>query len=171
MSLSLYQASIPLFVRQLTQLQGMLGKAAAYCEARKAKPDGLLQARLYFDMLPLVRQVQIASDTAKGCGARLAGVENPVMADTETSFGELHERIDRTLAFLASLKPEQFEGAQQRQIELKFPSITLRFDGADYLVEFALPNFYFHVTTAYALLRHNGVELGKNDFLGKIGKA
>ena len=117
-------------------------------------------------MRPLTFQIQTASDTAKGCAARLAGIEAPAMADTETTFPELQQRIAKTIAFLDSVKPAQLAGAEDREIVLKFPNGEMKFSGKDYVTGFALPNFYFHVTTAYAILRHNGIEIGKRDFLG-----
>ncbi|MDH0896747.1 MULTISPECIES: DUF1993 domain-containing protein [unclassified Pseudomonas] len=167
MSLSLYQASVPQFVRMFGNLSAILDKAAAHAEARKIDPAVLLDARLAPDMHPLTRQVQIASDAAKGCAARLAGVEVPSFADTESSFAELQARIGRTLEFIGSLTPEQIDSGEGREIVLKVPGSELRFSGPDYLLHFVLPNFYFHVTTAYAILRHNGLEIGKMDYLGR----
>ena len=166
MSLSLYQASIPSFVRMFDNLSAILDKAVAYCEERKIDPGVLLNARLAPDMHPLTRQVQIASDLAKGCAARLAGVEPPSFADTETSFAELQARIGKTLEFIRSVTPEQIDAGEGREITLKFPSSEFSFKAPDYLLHFALPNFYFHVTTAYAILRHNGLRIGKMDYMG-----
>lgn len=168
--LTAYAASVPLFKRQLHQLQLMLDKARQHGEHRGSNAELLLQTRLVYDMFPLIRQVQIACDTAKGCCARLAGVEVPRHSDSETSLAELKTRIELTLDFIDSLRPEQFADAATRQIELRFPNSTLRFVGLDYLTQFALPNFFFHVTTVYALLRHNGVALGKSDYLGPAGR-
>lgn len=162
----MYQATIPPFIHMLKALSGVLAKAAAHAEARKIDPAVLLASRLYPDMYPLLRQVQNTSDNAKGAGARLAGIDVPSFADTETTFAELQQRLQKTIGFLNTLRPEQFEGAETRAIKLVFPSLTLEFDGLDYLFNFAQPNFYFHLTTAYAILRHNGVELGKANFLG-----
>jgi|SRR5690606_30131425 len=167
MSLSLYQTSVPVFVRMFGNLQAILDKAAAYAEARKIDPAVLLNARLAPDMHPLTRQVQIASDAAKGCAARLAGVEVPSFADTESSFAELQARIDRTLEFIRGLSPEQIDSGEGREVVLRFPGNELKFRGEDYLLHFVLPNFYFHVTTAYAILRHNGLDIGKMDYLGR----
>ncbi|PAU55288.1 hypothetical protein BZL41_21220 [Pseudomonas sp. PIC25] len=167
MSLSMYQASIPVFQRMLGNLAQILDKAVAYAEAKKIDPNVLINARLAPDMLPLARQVQIATDTAKGCAARLAGVENPSYPDTETTFAELQARLDKTQSFLKSVTAEQIDGSEGKPITLTFPSIELKFDGQNYLLAFALPNFMFHVTTAYAILRHNGLDIGKMDFLGK----
>ncbi|HYQ40189.1 MAG TPA: DUF1993 domain-containing protein [Pseudomonas sp.] len=168
MSLSMYQASIPLLARGLENLAAILLKAAAHAESRRIAPQVFLDARLAPDMFPLVRQVQIVSDTAKGCAARLAGVEVPSFADTEASFAELQERIARTLAFLNGIAAAQVDGSEERPIVLKMHEREVHFTGQTYLLEFALPNFFFHLTTAYGILRHNGVEIGKADYLGKI---
>lgn len=168
MSLSMYQASIPVFVRMFGNLAAILDKAAVYAEAKKIDPAVLLNARLAPDMHPLTRQVQIASDAAKGCAARLAGVETPSFADTESSFAELQARIQKTLDFLQGFSPAQIDGSEGREVVIKFPGAELKFSGQDYLLHFVLPNFYFHLTTAYAILRHNGLEIGKMDFLGRI---
>ena len=165
MSLSMHAATVPPMRHMLKSLSALLTKAESHCEARKIDPAVLLGARLYPDMFPLTRQVQIASDTAKGTAARLADVEIPKFEDTETTFAELHARIDKTIAFLDSLQPQQFEGAESRKIVLPLRDRTIEFSGADYLMLHATPNFLFHVTTAYGLLRHNGVEVGKRDFL------
>jgi len=167
MTISMYQASVPYFIRMLRNLKAILEKGAAHAEAKKIDPAVLVQARLAPDMLALARQVQIASDNAKGCAARLAGVDPPKFEDAETTFAQLYERIDKTVAFLKTLKPEQVDGSEGRAIVLKFPNQTLEFKGLGYLTTFAIPNFTFHVVTAYAILRHNGVELGKTDFLGR----
>ena len=166
MALSMYQASVPVFQRTLTALDAILDKAAAYAEARKIEPAALLGARLYPDMFPLTRQVQFSSDHAKGCPARLAGIAVPSFEDTEKTFPELKARIAKTLDFIGGLKPEQIDGSEGRDISLKAGPRELSFKGQDYLLFFALPNFYFHVTTAFAILRHNGVPIGKLDFLG-----
>ena len=167
MSLSMYQASIPGFLRMLGNLSAILHKAEAYAAERKIEPGVLINARLAPDMLPLVRQVQIATDGVKGCGARLAGIEIPSYADTESSFAELQERIAKTRAFLQGLDAAQFEGSEGKEITLTFPGVEMKFGGRDYLLGFVLPNFYFHVTTAYAILRHNGLQIGKMDYLGQ----
>ncbi|HKV96179.1 MAG TPA: DUF1993 domain-containing protein [Gammaproteobacteria bacterium] len=166
MSLSMYQASVPVFIRALTNLSAILKKGDAYAQAKKVEPAVLVNARLYPDMFTLVRQVQIASDTAKGCAARLAGQEPPSFADQEQTFAELYARLDKTIAFLKTLKPAQIDGSEERAIELKMRDRTLHTKGREYLLERALPNLFFHVTTAYGILRHNGVEVGKHDFLG-----
>ncbi len=163
--MNIYDASVPVFIHFLTSLSVILRKAEAHCAARKIDPVVLLQARLYPDMFALTRQVQIASDAAKGAGARLAGIPVPSFADEEKSFEELQGRIARTIEFLAGLNREQFAGAETRAISIKAGGRELNFTGAAFLETWAQPNFYFHVTTAYAILRHNGVELGKPDFL------
>ncbi|ADO73778.1 DUF1993 domain-containing protein [Stigmatella aurantiaca] len=168
MSLSMYQASVPVFIRTLGQLSAILDKAAAYAEAKKINPQVLIQARLAPDMLPLSFQIQTATDTAKGCAARLAGIEMPSYADTEASFPELKARIAKTVTFLQGVSAAQIDSSEERNIVLKMGSREARFLGQAYLLTFALPNFYFHVTTAYAILRHNGVDIGKQDFLGNL---
>jgi len=164
-SVSLADFSVPLFVRALTNLSNMLDKGAAYAAARKFDPSVLADLRLYPDMFPLKRQVQIACDTVKGAAARLGGVDIPKHEDTETTIDELKARIAKTIAFVKSVDPAKIAGAESTPITLKFPNSTLQFNGKSYLSDFVLPNLYFHVTTTYALLRHNGVEVGKGDFL------
>jgi hypothetical protein len=166
MSLSMYQASIPGFVRMLNNLSTILGKAAAHAEAKKIDPAVFINARLAPDMLPLARQVQIATDGVKGCAARLAGIEVPGFPDTETSFPELQARIGKTVAFLQSVAAAKIDGSEARKVTLKLRGVDETFLGQPYLLDFVIPNFYFHVTTAYAILRHNGVEIGKGDYLG-----
>ncbi|TXH39228.1 MAG: DUF1993 domain-containing protein [Rhodospirillaceae bacterium] len=168
MTISMYQASVPVLVRQLTNLAAILKKAEDHAEAKKIDPSVFINARLAPDMFALARQVQIASDTAKGCAARLAGVEVPSYADTETTFAELQARISKTLDFLKGIKAEQIDGSEDREVVLKMRSGDVTFRGQPYLLDFALPNLYFHVTTVYAILRHNGVEIGKMDYLGGI---
>ncbi len=168
MSVSLYDVSIPIFTLSLTNLSAILDKAASYGEAKKVDPKVIPQARLIVDMLPLSAQIQIACDTAKGGAARLAGVEIPKHEDTEATLAELKARVTKTLDFIKTIKREQLQGAETREIVLQFPQTTLKFNGINYLTNFVLPNFFFHVTMAYALLRKNGVELGKRDFLGQI---
>ncbi|WP_263143466.1 DUF1993 domain-containing protein [Pseudomonas sp. RIT-PI-AD] len=168
MSLSMYQASIPVFLRMFDNLSAILAKAQAHATAKKIDLAVLANARLAPDMLPLIRQVQIATDGAKGCAARLAGVEVPSYADNETTFDELQARIARTQDFLRGFQAAQVEGSETRTIHLSFPGRSLTLTGQDYLLNFVLPNFYFHLTTAYAILRHNGVEIGKMDFLGDV---
>lgn len=168
MSASLYDFSVPPFTLALTNLSNQIDKASAYAERKKFDTKALADARLIADMLTFTRQVQIACDNAKGPVARLAGIENPKHEDNETTFAELKARIAKTLDFIKTVRPEQFVGAETREIVLQFPSLTLKFTGHNYLTKFALPNFYFHVTMAYALLRQNGVELGKPDFIGAV---
>ncbi|MEE7626370.1 DUF1993 family protein [Methylobacter sp. Wu8] len=166
MSLTMYQASIPVFVRMLGNLSAILDKAAAHAEAKKIDPAIFVNARLTPDMYPLSRQVQIATDMVKGCAARLAGIEVPRYEDNETTFAELQARIAKTKAFLQSVSAEQIDGSKDRKITLKFGSRELNLLGQAYLLDFVLPNFHFHLTTAYAILRHNGVEIGKKDYTG-----
>lgn len=166
MTLTMYQASAPRFAAMLKNLSAILDKAAAHAEARKIDPLVLTSARLAPDMFPLSRQVQIACDGAKGAMARLAGVEIPKHEDTEKTFEELKARIAKTVAFIEGFQPAQVDGTEDRDIVLKLRGKDVAFKGMPYLLGFAYPNFYFHVTTAYNILRHNGVELGKGDFLG-----
>jgi hypothetical protein len=144
----------------------ILEKAEQYAEEKKIDPSVLINARLAPDMYPLSRQVQIATDMAKGCAARLAGLEVPVYEDNETTFQELRARIAKTVAFIQSVDAERIDGSEERNITLKLRSREVSFAGQPYLVHFVLPNFYFHVTTAYAILRHNGLAIGKMDFIG-----
>lgn len=167
MAISMYQASVPVYIRTLTNLNAILEKGAAYADAKKIDPAVLINSRLAPDMFPLSRQVQIASDNAKGPAARLAGLEVPKYEDNEQTFVDLCRRIQKTVDYLKTFKPEQIDGSEERTISLPLPSKTLTFRGMPYLLNFALPNFYFHVTTAYDILRHNGVELGKTDYLGR----
>lgn len=166
MPLSMYEASVPVFRHTLGALSAILDKAEAYAAERKIDPAVLLNTRLFPDMFPLVRQVQIASDQAKGCVARLAGVDVPGYEDNEASFADLKARIAKTLAFVEGFKPAQIDGSEERPITMKLRSGELSFTGQSYLLRFVLPNFYFHATTAYDILRHCGVPLGKRDFLG-----
>ena len=168
MSVSLYEVAIPPLALGLTNLSAILDKAAAYATAKKIDAAVLADSRLIADMWPLKRQVQSACDTAKGAAARLAAVEIPKHPDTETSFEELKGRIAKTLAFVHSVKPEQVNASATREIVLQFPGVKLTFSGVDYLSKYVLPSFYFHLTAAYAILRKNGVDVGKFDFLGKI---
>lgn len=171
MQISMYRASVPNFVRMLDNLAAVLAKGAAHAEARGIDPGVLVQARLYPDMFPLARQVQIATDTVKGCAARLAGGEVPSYADTETSFPELQARIGKTREFLESFAPADIDGSEERPIELKLGRETRKFTGIGYLFDFVIPNFYFHVSVAYGILRHCGVEIGKADYLAHLGPA
>lgn len=166
MTISIYSASIPPAVRTLQALSAILGKAAVHCEARKIEPGALLDARLFPDMFPLVRQVQIAADMIKGGVSRLAGVEIPRFEDNETSFAELQARIAKTVDYLNTFTEAQLQGSEDKQISITRSSGTTEYGGLVYLTQQVLPNFYFHVTTAYALLRQGGVEIGKKDFLG-----
>jgi len=165
--MSFYDATVPAFLQILGSLSGLLTKAEAHCEARKIQPDVLFNARLYPDMLPLSKQVQLACDfAAKGC-ARLTHSEVPSVPDTEKTFGELKARLARTIDYVKTFKPEQFEGAERRDVTFPIGSAnTLTLKGQQYLNHFAFPNFYFHAATAHGILRHNGVEIGKRDFLG-----
>jgi hypothetical protein len=168
MSISMYQASLPVLIRGMTNLQTILGKAQAHAAAKQIEPPVFLNARLAPDMLPLIRQVYIVSDTAKGCAARLAGVEAPKFEDVEQTFDELHARLQKTIDYLKEFNAQQIDGSEERAIVLKMRVGPIEFTGLSYLLGFVLPNFYFHVTTAYDILRHNGVELGKLDYLGGI---
>ena len=167
MTISMYQASAARFANMLGNLSAILDKAQAHCEARKIDPLVLTTFRLYPDMFPFSRQVQIACDTAKGAVARLAGVEIPRHEDVEKTLQDLKARIAKTLDFVQSVKAERIEGSEEQEIVLQMRSGERRYTGLQYLMGHALPNFYFHVTTAYNILRHNGVELGKADYLGK----
>jgi hypothetical protein len=167
MTISMYKASVPIFVQFLTSLSTVLDKAAAYAEAKKIDPSVLLNTRLAPDMFPLVRQVRAATDHAvNGCG-RLAGAELPSFSNAEASIPELKDRIARTIDFLKGLKPDQIDGSEGKEIKITFPSgATREFTGESMLLNNSLPNFYFHCTTAYDILRHCGIELGKRDFMG-----
>jgi uncharacterized protein len=167
MTISMYQASVPSLIRAIDNLVVILAKGAADAENRKIDPTVLINSRLYPDMLPLSKQVQIVSDVARRGAARLAGVEAPAMADNETTFPELIDRLKKTNAFLATLTPTQIDGSETKAIALPMGKETINFEGLTYLLSFVLPNVYFHVTTAYNILRHSGVKLGKLDFLGK----
>lgn len=169
MTISMYRASVPVFQQMLPALSACLRKGADYAAARKFDPAVLLQSRLYPDMFPLVRQIQIAADFAKGTAARLAGHDVPKYEDTETTFDQLCARIQKTLDYIGEFKPAQIDGSEEREVTFPTRVQTLKFKGEEYLVGFALPNFYFHVTTAYAILRHNGVELGKGDYMRAPG--
>ena len=168
MQISMYHASAPCFIHSLRNLSAILDKAQAHAEAKKIDPAALLAARLFPDMYPFTRQVQIACDNAKGAVARLANLELPKHEDTEQSIPELKARIAKTIAFIETAKPAQIDGSEDKDISLKLGPREVQWKGMHYLLGFALPNFYFHVTTAYDILRHNGVELGKRDFLGKL---
>ncbi|MEZ5490818.1 MAG: DUF1993 domain-containing protein [Gammaproteobacteria bacterium] len=166
MSISMYQNSIPFLVRSLQNLAGVLKKGASYSEEKGFDEKVMTGYRLFPNMFPLTRQVQIACDMAKGAGARLAGVDVPSFADEEVTFDELQTRIARTIEFLETLKPDQFEGSETRQITIKAGDREFSFTGLEYLHGWVIPNLYFHATTTYNILRHVGVEVGKADFLG-----
>jgi len=166
MTISMYQASAPRFARMLRNLAAILAKAQAHVDAKKLDAAALTSYRLFPDMFPLTRQVQIACDQAKGAVARLAGVEPPKHEDTEQTFADLQARIAKALDYVESVKAAQIDGSEAREVVLKLRAGELRLKGLDYLFSHAYPNFYFHVTTAYNILRHNGVELGKKDFVG-----
>ncbi len=164
----MYAMSVPVFVKSLGSLSAILDKAAAHAEARKIDPSVLLAARLYPDMFALTKQVQVACDFAKGSVARLAGQEPPKYDDTETTIDALKARIARTITFVQGFAESQFEGSETREISLKIRDQVLTYKGYPYLAHIALPNFFFHAVTAYDILRHNGVELGKRDFIGTV---
>jgi len=168
MTLSMYQASAPVFIRTLEAMKRILEKAAAHAEARKIDPSALITARLYPDMLPLARQVQIASDFARATCARLAGAEPLAFEDKETTFPELIDRIDRTVAYVKTFDAARIDGSEEREIVRPLRGQPHRFTGQGFLMQFALPNFFFHATTMYDILRHNGLEIGKADFIGSI---
>jgi len=167
MKSSMYQSSVPTCMRSLTNLAAILEKAAAHAEARKIEPAALLTARLFPDMLPLTKQIQLATDTATGGVARLAGADVPVFENSESSFPDLIARARKAVQYLQSIKPEQLDGSEDKTISWQTRSTTKSMQGHPYVFNHVLPNLFFHVTTAYAILRHNGVELGKMDFLGR----
>jgi hypothetical protein len=164
----MYSMSVPVFAKTLGNLSAILDKAAAHAEAKKIDPAVLLAARLYPDMFPLTKQVQVACDFAKGTVARLAGEEPPKYDDNETTIEALKARIARTVDYVQGFQAARFAGAEERDVQMKIRDQTLSFKGLPYLAHMALPNFFFHATTAYDILRHNGVELGKRDFIGAI---
>ena len=165
--MSFHDATVPAFLQILGSLEGLLTKAEAHCKAKNIQPEVLLSARLYPDMFPLTRQIQTASDFAAKTCARLTGSEVPSVPDTETTFEELQQRIAKTVDYVKAFKPAQFEGAEAKDITFPAgPGKTMTLKGQQYLSNFALPNFYFHAATAHGILRHNGVEIGKRDFLG-----
>ena len=168
MSLSTYQMSVELFVNMLTNLRSILVKAAAQADTRKLEAEVLERARLSPDMFPLSRQVLLAADFAKNSAARLAGVEPPRFEDTEVQFTDLIARVDKTLDYLKTLTPAQFDGAETRHIKVPLRTRTLEMEGLPFLQKWVLPNFYFHVTATYAILRHDGVAVGKQDYLGGV---
>ena len=168
MTLSIYQASAPRFANTLKNLSAILDKAQAHCEAKKIDPLALTGARLFPDMFPFARQIWIATDTAKGAVSRLAGVEIPKYEDVEQTLPELKARIAKTIDYVMSVPAAKLEGAAERDITMKVGGKDTVFKGAQYLLGHAYPNFYFHVVTAYNILRHNGVEIGKRDFIGQV---
>ena len=163
----MFDTSVPILSHYLKGLSAILTKAEAHCEAKKIDSNALLQARLFPDMFAFARQVQLVTDFAKGAGARLAGIAVPSFADEEKTFGELQARIAKTIDFLSTLTKEQFADAASRTVTIKAGGTEMSFPGAEYFASYALPNFYFHLTTAYNILRHNGLELGKKDFMGR----
>ena len=165
-AISMYRASVPVFVRMLASLDKILDKAVIYADSKKIAHTTLLTARLAPDMLHLIKQVQIASDNAKGCVARLASVDIPMYEDNEATFADVKARIAKTIAFLETFKPEQIDGSEDKIITLQLGPTLRDFSGLDYLLNHATANVYFHVTTAYAILRHNGLDIGKKDFMG-----
>jgi hypothetical protein len=167
MTISMYQASVPVCISSLKNLIHILKKGAEHAEAKKIEPGVLINSRLYPDMFPLFKQIQITSDVSRRGIARLAGHEAPKIEDKETTFPELIDRIHQTISYLEEFKPEQIDGSEEKAITLEMPKATLSFKGISYLQGFILPNVYFHVTTTYNILRHSGVELGKIDFLGQ----
>jgi hypothetical protein len=166
MTISMYQASVPAFLQMLSALSSILGKTEAFAAERRIDPQVLLNYRVAPDMFPLARQVQIAADHAKGCCARLAGVAVPKWADDETTFADLKARIARTVTFVEGFEPAAIDGSEERAITLTIGGQPMSFTGQSYLVHFVLPNLYFHVTTAYAILRHAGLAIGKRDYMG-----
>lgn len=168
MTISMYQASIPVFIRYMNHLTQILKKGEAFAEDKKFEPEVLINARLAPDMFSLAKQVQVVTDVARRCIARLADDELVNIEDNEKTFSELYERINNTIEYLQSIKPEQIDGTEDKAISLKLKGQTMNFEGMNFLLYFSLPNVYFHVTTAYNILRHNGVELRKPDFLGDL---
>ena len=167
MTISMYQASVPTFIRMLDNLAAILEKAAAHAEAKKIDPAVLVGSRLYPDMFPLVKQVQIATDAAKGGAARLAGLEPPAFEDNEATFADLVARVRKTVAYLQTLEPGQIDGSEDRTVTWKTRTATKSMQGMPYLLNHVLPNLYFHIATTHGILRHNGVEIGKGDYLGR----
>lgn len=167
MTISMYKASVPTFIRMLDNLAAILEKAAAHAEAKKIDPAVLVGSRLFPDMFPLVKQVQIATDAAKGGAARLAGLEPPAFEDNEATFADLVARVRKTVAYLQTLEPGQIDGSEDRTVTWKTRTATKSMQGMPYLLNHVLPNLYFHITTTHGILRHNGVEIGKGDYLGR----
>jgi hypothetical protein len=168
MSISVYDQSVARMSHMLKNLDNMVSKAEAYSESNDIDPSALLHARLFPTMRDFIFQVQVATDVSKGCAARLAGAEIPKWSDDEETFADVHARIGKSLEFLATFTEDQFEGSESRELEVKLGSHTINFTGQSYLLGFVLPNFYFHIATAYNLLRHGGLDLGKRDFIGEF---
>lgn len=168
MSDSMYQLTVPVFIHNLKNASKFLKEAVKHAQKKGIEPTVLLNARLAPDMLPLTRQIQIVTDNAKGCCGRLAGVKPPVFKDGDATFAELEERLQTTIKFLRTLNKQQFAGSETRQIDMELPIGVLSFKGLDYVKGWVFPNFYFHLTTAYNILRNNGVELGKTNYLGMV---
>jgi uncharacterized protein len=167
MEISMYNVTVPLFIKALSNMSAILDKAVLYAEEKKFDVSYLLQSRLFPDQFPFIRQIQVASDSAKGAAARLAGIEPPKMEDNESTVEDLKKRIEKTIDFLKTLTPEQINGSEDKKISIWFiPGKYLT--GLEYITEMVLPNFYFHITTAYSILRHNGVSIGKSDYLGQL---
>jgi hypothetical protein len=168
MTISMYQASIPVCIRALTNLDNIIRKGEVFATEKNIEQSVLLNSRLAIDMLPLTKQVQIASDLSKGVGARLSEGESPKYEDNEQSFTELYARIHKTVEYISGISQEEIDGSEEKIVVLKLPNQELKFRGIDYLLGFALPNLAFHVSTAYNILRHNGVDLSKKDLLGDM---
>ncbi len=168
MSISVYDQCIARMSHMLHNLDNIVSKAEAYLQENDIEPSALLRARLFPSMGDFIFQVQVATDMAKGCAARLAGTDMPKWSDDEETFADVHARIKKALDYIATFRPEQFEGCETRELELKLGRHTVNFTGQSYLLGFVLPNFYFHMTTAYNLLRHSGLDLGKRDFIGEL---
>lgn len=166
MSISAYDLTVSSMSRMLLSLDAIVTRAESWADERNIEHDALLAARLYPDMLTFIHQIRIATDVGKGAVARLTGTEVPSWKDDESTFADLHDRIRKALDYFATFKPGQFEGAAEREVKLRIRDNELEFSGKDYLLSFVLPNFYFHVSTAYDILRHNGLDIGKRDFLG-----
>jgi len=171
MSLTMHQATVPALLQILNSLNGLLDKASDYCGTKKIDESVILNYRLSPDMFAFSRQVQVATDQAKSAVARLSGQEPPIYEDTEKSIAELKARVAKTISFVKSFKPEQMNGSENKEIVLKIRTFELRFIGTQFLFHFIFPNFYFHATAAYAILRHCGVDVGKGDFLGSLDPA
>ena len=168
MAISMYKASIPVFIHVLENLMGIVDKGATYAESKKIDPAILINARLYPNMYTFARQIQIATDMSKGCAARLAGQDPPSYSDNECSFAELRSRLEKTIAFLKTFTADQIDGTEEKSVNLKVGGQPKSFQGLPYLTRYVLPNLYFHTSIAYAILRHNGVELAKKDYLGNL---